>query len=65
MTSAAKLYPWLGVAETPFDAQSRFVTSYIFTPFQLFAWRAFLAAYTFTTLTLVFVFWGPKEFSYL
>lgn len=59
------LYAWLGV-RTPFDPQSRFVTSYLLPPIWLFVWRTLISLYTLVTIILVYALsGGAKEFSYL
>lgn len=59
------LYAWLGV-RTPFDPQSRFVTSYLLPPVWLFVWRTLIALYALVTIILVYALsGGAAEFSYL
>lgn len=66
MGLARGLYGWLGLpAETPFDPQARYVTSYLLPPLALASWRALVSLYTFVTLILVYVFNGASEFSFL
>lgn len=63
MSLATRIYLWLGVPR-PFDAQHRYVTSYLLPPFYLFLWRATVGLYALFACIYTAARDGGSTFSY-